>query len=58
MKHIDFDCEYYLQKVVNEGSMDEDRRTTNSVVYHLCTYYGKDTKRKCDIEDCPKKKKG
>ena len=52
---IDFDCEFYLQKVVEEGMLDADRRTTNSVVYHLCTYFGKDTRRRCNLDACPKR---
>ena len=55
--NIDFDCEFYLQKVVNEGTMNQDRRTTNSVIYHLCTYDTSDKKRRCDLNNCPKKKK-
>ena len=55
--HIDFDCEFYLQQVVNEGTMNEDRRTTNSVIYHLCTYCESEEKKRCDLSNCPKEKK-
>jgi hypothetical protein len=55
-KTIDFDCEFYLQRVVDEGQLDQDRRSTNSVIYHLCTFYGEHPERRCDLKDCPKEK--
>lgn len=54
---IDFDCEYYLQRVVNEGDLDTDRRTTKSVIYHLCTFHGDAEEHRCNVKKCPKRKK-
>ncbi len=55
---IDFDCEFYVQRVVGEGELDDNRRTTQSVIYHLCLYHGQESKKeRCSIKRCPKKNK-
>ena len=56
-KNIDFDCEYYLQKPAGEGFLSDDRRTTESIIFHLCTYYGVDREHRCNVNSCPKKQK-
>ncbi|MFH1708331.1 MAG: hypothetical protein ABIF71_10515 [Planctomycetota bacterium] len=54
---IDFDCEFYRVKQVNEGQIANGRRTTQSVIYHLCTFNGQNSKDRCDLNDCPKRKR-
>ncbi len=56
-KYIDFDCEFYKVRTVDEGDLNAERRTTESVIYHLCTFYGEDRKHRCDLRKCPKKLK-
>ena len=54
---IDFDCEFYKQRVVGEGALDKNRRTTQSVIYHLCLFHGEESKKyRCSLKKCPKKK--
>lgn len=53
--NIDFDCEFYRVQRVEEGELTADRRTTQSVIYHFCTFYGDEQPdRRCNLKKCPK----
>ena len=52
--NVDFDCEYHQLQVATVRKEKGKGPGTDTIVRHLCTFGGKDPKKRCDLTNCPK----